>query len=166
MQMDLLTAEPETGTDRTIHEMLDQWLPPDSRVVRHGSLLREIELVEDRFLRVELAAILADLPEDRFRWLEFFVAGARNNWPHARLAISADRTAAFAEADLECSSPETLRDSLPVAVHSLRWLVVALAETAEFLADPASTCEALNRKQFLPEAEFSAGRQNQKPNKK
>ena len=166
MQMDLLSAEPESGTDRPIRELLDEWLPAELLRVRQGSLLREIELIDDRFLRVELTTIPAHLPENRLRCLDYFITEAGKSWPHARLAISKESGSAFAETDLENSSRNKLREFLPVAVQTLRWVVVALAETAEFLADPAVSCEALERKEFLPEADSSAGRQNQKPNKK
>ena len=127
-------------------EWLVDLFPKNCRFIRHGSILRDIELVhepEQLALRVVLASVDDALPEQRRRWLEKFVASANANWRLVRIGFAPDSRSVVAEVNLTGAPAAVLRPLFQTALDSLRWVVSGLAETTDFLARGESPSQAL-----------------------
>ena len=127
-------------------EKIEELIPANSRVFRHQTVLREIDVIagdHEFSLRLELARWNDDLPPNRAEWLAVFLDAANQNWPLVRFGISENGTAAVGEVNFTGAPENVLEPLLQPALDSFRWIVNGLVETAEFITCPDSESGAL-----------------------
>lgn len=127
-------------------EMLSGFLPRGRRSIRHGSIIREIEVIHEPghfALRVQLASLDPEMPGPRRLWVQKFIASANRIWRLVRIGIAPDSRSVTAEVDLTGVPAAVFSPLFQASIDSLRWIVASLAETMIFLAQTESSSRAL-----------------------
>ena len=147
----LETAEAKVpdGWEAPSKASVESWIPQGKLTVQSGALVRQGELIvatNQLAIRFPLVQALArDLPEARRRWLEEFLRDAQNCWRMVRFGITrhAEDASVVAELNLTGAPPRIIEQLLLTGLDGLRWAVLALVETAEFLADATIRSQTL-----------------------
>lgn len=127
-------------------ESLTALFPKESRVVRHGSILKQIDLIhrpEHLALRVVLATVASPLPDRRRLWLEKYIASADASWRLVRIGFVPNSGTIVAETNLTGAPNAVLRPLFQTAIDALRWVVTGLTEITDFLTKADQASQAL-----------------------
>jgi len=129
--------------------LVETWFAPEQLSVVAGPLLRQGELIceSNRLaIRFPLAPeIPDDLPEARAAWLRCLLEEAHERWHLVRVGFlrTEDALTAVAEVDLTGVPHEIAEDLFAVSLEALRWVVLWLGETTDWLADVTVASELL-----------------------
>ena len=142
------------GWEAPSAEALDEWLPMNSRSIRHDVVIRQLEVLSSPAclsVRMPLVTMPDDLPEERSAWLGNLLLGASASWRFVRLGFSESSAGSLvAEINLTGAPEPVLPGLVRSARDTLHWLAAAVLATAEFLVRTNTESDAL--KIFPPES--------------
>jgi hypothetical protein len=138
------------------------WLPAGGLTVRSGPVVRQGELIHGPGRLALRFPVLSCLPDNlspaRQAWLGELLRDGQNRWRLVRLGLTGEDEPAAALAEVDLSGcPHALLESLfGASLAALRWVVEWLVQGADFLADTAVACQAL---ELCPERAEARGKE-------